>query len=457
MSSISEFISAIHESHLDNGRMVYYAAKASNLARRSEIKPVMPATPFVFEYFLYNSIYQQDWICSDAHGHLVAHGEPNKTNRKRGDEREQQRRLLDEYLLPACKENPQLLIRAFAPFQYLIDLNGEWTKIIPDDKLTEQQGKDFFAAVRTIKSMIKFKLSTVSIDDFFTQLNTCLYFVVQVRNNIFHGRKKLDDIWKENQRKRIELYHLVIQSINSLFFLTRGMSEAASDEVCHPIEIPSVPKPIRLSSMEVLELRVEGMMKPEDSELIPWANECLKPLRDAGEPSGAMFYPSAGSDIIAPVLIGLPFCSEFLFYDDGSPSGWKKVIEHLGKILGVAMDQKKSKDPKHRCDIEFEYAGTKRRIIHSRAENEQFLTSNTRLIFFFHRGDSQGEGGADQPWDGEWFARWKEMMPTGRLCAVLTDGTPYGLNPELARHLTKHESLVSTPHRQPYHCGIIRP
>jgi hypothetical protein len=454
MSSIADFIAALHASHLDNGRMVYYAAKADTSTRRSDIKPVMPATPFIFEYFLFNSIYQHDWSESDQKNELLSFPR-NKRNHISLSEAAQQEKLL-EYLKELCIKKPEIVGKAFAPFKHLVDLNGAWTKIVPDHNLDEDSGMNFFHSVQEIRDMLHSDISADALPEFFKHINVCREFVGKVRNNIFHGAKSLEKIWDVGQRRRIELYHLVIQSINSLFFLTRGMSDVAADEVCHPIKIPSLPVPIRLSSMEVLEMRVEGMMKKEDPELIPWARKLLEPLCDGKELSGAMFYPSAGRDIITPVLIGLPFCLEFYFYDDGSPSGWRKTIEHLCKILGVTMNQMKTKVPKHRCDIEFEYAGIQRRIFHVRAKNEQFLTSETRLLFFFRRGDGEGEGGSDQPWDGEWFSRWKTMIPPGRLCAVLTDGTPHGLAKELARDLTKHSTLLSTPHNEPYYCGIIR-
>jgi hypothetical protein len=454
MSSIHDFVNALHRSHLDNGRMVYYRAKANTASKRGEIEPVMPATPFIFEYFLFNSIYQHDWEESDQKNELLSLPRNKKKHiiLREGDQQEK----LIEYLKELCIKKPELIERAFAPFKHLVDLTGAWTKIVPDHNLDEDSGVIFFFSAREMQDMLRSGISVDALPTFFKHINVCREFVGKVRNNIFHGAKSLAQIWDEDQRRRIELYHLLIQSINSLFFLTRGMSEVASDEVCHPIEISSEPKPIRLSSMEVLELRVEGMLKKEDPELIPWANELLKPLRDSGEPSGAMFSPSAGADIITPVLIGLPFCTEFHFYDDGGAGEWRKAVRHLCNILGNPRGLKVPDGGKRSFEVEFEYNGIPRRIFHVKADNEKFLATSSRLVFFFHRGDSQGEGGADQPWDGEWFARWKEMIPAGRLCAVLSDGIPYGLNPELARHMTKHPTLLSTQHRGPYSCGIIR-
>ncbi len=414
----------------------------------------MPATPFIFEYFLYNSIYQYDWKRTDQNSTLLVHPR-NQNGHPRLREWEQQDKLL-EYLQERSTENPRIIQRAFAPFKFLDDLEGQWTEIDSDNILSEDDGRKFFGAVRELKAILLTGISEDVIEVFFENLKTCREFVGKVRNNIFHGAKSLSQIWSEHQRRRIELYHLLIQSLNSLFFLTREhIDSVASDRVISPVYLPSGSEKDTLLSTEILELQLEGLMKQEDSTLIAWANELLAPLRNAGEPSGALFYPSAGCDIITPFLIGLPFCSEFYFYDKGSASGWEKALKRLREILGNPSGFIVPKIPTRSFEIEFEYAGVKRRIFHRKADNEEFLKTSSRLSFFFHRGDSMGEGGADQPWDGAWFERWQKMIPEGESCAVLSDGIPYGFHKNLASRLTKHETLCRTPHSGPYHCGII--
>jgi hypothetical protein len=450
MSSIHDFVSALHQSHLDNGRMVYYAAMATHEKRNDDIEPVMPVTPFIFEYFLYNSIYQHDWIFSDTSGQLATHGQDG---RRPGREGEQQEKLINEYLKPCCDQRPELLKKAFAPFAHLVDLDGEWTKIIPDSKLDAKSGENFFNSVRNIQNMASSGISSDVVPHIFQDINTCREFVGKVRNNIFHGAKKLRDIWDIRQRQRIELYHLFIQSLNSLFFLTRGMENVASDEVFSPILIPTRnANPLVISSMKVLELFVEGMMKREDANLISWANECLKPLRNEEEPSGALFYPSAGGDIITPVLLGLPFCKEFHFYDNGGARDWARAMRHLAKLLDFTL-------PRHlerSFETRFEYGGVKRRIFHTRADNQDFLNTSSRLVFFFRRGDSNGDGGSDQRWESDLFTQWKPMIPGGELCAILTDGIPGGLADELKRKLGEPKKFPSSQRKFPYYCGIIR-
>jgi len=451
MSDLHDFVRYLHRSHLDNGRMVYYAVKAGC----GKAEPVMPATPFIFEYFLFNSIYQHNWKETDQTGNLQQHPKNHK-GFPTLKEHEQQQILLD-YLQELSQQNTEMVQRAFSPFKHLVDLNGKWTKIIPDHNLNEEAGEKFFRAVRGIQDMLQFGISVDSIPVFFKHLDDCREFVGKVRNNIFHGAKSLSQIWEDSHRRRIELYHLFIQSLNSLFFLTRdGIDKVASDNVSHAIQLPTTTeKPFFMSSMKVLELQVTGMMKQEDPELISWANEILKPLRAKNDPTGAMFYPSAGADLITPVLIGLPFCNEFHFYDKHGANGWNQALKQLGNILGNPKGFKVPPNTKRSFEMEFEFAGVPRRILRIREDNENFLKSSARLIFFFHRGDSVGEGGADQPWDSELYEQWKNKISARRLCAVLTDATPHGLHRELAYQLTQHPTLVSTRHQMPYYCGII--
>jgi len=123
--------------------MVYYAAKTGT----DKVTPLMPATPFIFEYFLFNSIYQHDWEYTDSGGRLAMF----ETRLGNGGLREweQQKKLL-KYLEERCVEKPKQIERAFAPFKHLVDLNGVWAKITPDQKLSEKDGEDLFCAVREI-------------------------------------------------------------------------------------------------------------------------------------------------------------------------------------------------------------------------------------------------------------------------------------------------------------------
>jgi hypothetical protein len=84
----------------------------------------MPVTSFVFELFLFNSLYQYDWEKSLEQGHLVLHD--SKTTQA------SQQHSLERFVKNRCMEKPWLLRRAFAPLCHIEDLDGPWTKVVPD-------------------------------------------------------------------------------------------------------------------------------------------------------------------------------------------------------------------------------------------------------------------------------------------------------------------------------------
>jgi hypothetical protein len=66
--SINSLLDILHQVHCDNSRMQYFAE--SYLYHRIS---TMPLSPFVFEYFLFNSIYQVDWRKSLDEDELIFH------------------------------------------------------------------------------------------------------------------------------------------------------------------------------------------------------------------------------------------------------------------------------------------------------------------------------------------------------------------------------------------------
>ena len=53
---VADLIDTLHAAHLDNARLHYYARGPQN-----RIISQMPLTPFIYEFFLFNSLYQIDW------------------------------------------------------------------------------------------------------------------------------------------------------------------------------------------------------------------------------------------------------------------------------------------------------------------------------------------------------------------------------------------------------------
>ncbi len=457
MENPARMIDTLHQIHLDNSKQLYLVKQ-----RMERSRAIMPATPFIFEFFLYNSIYQVDWENTEVNGHktefpvdLDENGRP-----MRWPEGKQQK-ALEKYLRKKCQQDTALLHRAFAPIGQLPDLDAPWTRIRTEDPAKAEKGEQFFKRITELRNFVNSSdlLPTRSV---FELIGECRYFVYNVRNNIFHGSKSLADLYDDNQGRRIEVYHLFLQSLVSLFFLANGRKPVAADHVQSQVTIPMLSGESRIiPASGVLELVVEGFAKPEDSRLITWAQRWLSELTFEQRPDGALFYPSAGYDIITPVIIGLPYCTDFYFYDKGetgdrrppSPrtnmafSQHVKALKKMGKLLGVS-------DRPTTEGLSFEFDGVARRIHLVQADNTDFLKNHGRLRFLFRRGDSNGEGGSDQRWDHSLFDQWQMMIPPGKSCCVLTDGEPGGVCPELRTYMEIKE-FPNAERKLPYYLGII--
>jgi hypothetical protein len=57
VDSVFEFVRILAEVHRDGTRLIHYARERNSSRERS----TMPVTPFVYKFFLYNSLYSVDW------------------------------------------------------------------------------------------------------------------------------------------------------------------------------------------------------------------------------------------------------------------------------------------------------------------------------------------------------------------------------------------------------------
>ncbi len=223
--SYQDLIEVLHRVHCDNSKNEYFARKPSDKSFRS----IMPLTPFVFEFFLYNSIYQYDWELTTTSKELTLHSEAFNEPKK-------QRSLLTfiKKRLEGQQEFQVFLVRAFKPLLLMDIPDDGWTTINPDSQIKEDDGKKFFKDIRQIQTMIKEGSVPVHRKAFFTMLRECVIFVYKVRNNIFHGTKNLQMISEENQKKRIDVYNLLLKGVTSLFFLLTGRTTTGAEIILDP-------------------------------------------------------------------------------------------------------------------------------------------------------------------------------------------------------------------------------
>ena len=409
----------------------------------------MPATSFVYEFFLYNSIYQYDWQGSLEDGQLAPwpiEGMSESTQQAR----------LEKFIRNRCRGNPSLLRRALDPIAELDDLQGTWTQVTPDVRITLDQGRSFFKKLSTLADHVRTARSGEELQPtraVFDLISGCRYFVYLIRNNIFHGSKSIGEIYEVSQRRRLEVYDLFLKCLVSLFFLAVDRTPVAADYVQLPICLAlGQGQSVNLGQNQVIDFVVNGLMKPEDSRLIPSfsriaANPVLPPSERA-----ALFYPSAGRDLITPVVLGLPYCTHFYFYDiSGPPRQHHHIQTSLRHAIGTQMEAEYI-DGEHL--LHFQVAGHHRVIHCVQRDNLDFLKRDVELLFYFHRGDSWGEGGSGQKWDTQHLNALARKIPPDSTCHIVTDGEPGGVHKGLLQVL-HHMQPPITEHNRAYYYGKL--
>ena len=140
MSKLINYIDTIHSSHIENAQSIY---QRKNVLKRSFSYDYnnnrVELSSFIYEFFIFNSLYQIDWKQSYLHQKI------KYLDRKNLTELAQQRVFLSYIKQSWCD---QQLTRVFQIFKYLRQIEGEWTKIMPDDRITIEKGEKFFNRIK---------------------------------------------------------------------------------------------------------------------------------------------------------------------------------------------------------------------------------------------------------------------------------------------------------------------
>ncbi|MBI1801549.1 MAG: hypothetical protein HYR71_07980, partial [Chloroflexi bacterium] len=204
---IRDFVERLQRVHDDNSRPDHFARYRDSGREKS----TMYVTAFVYEFFLYNTLYEIDWPLSLQEEQLKYHA--NKA--------EKEQDAFEDFLCKQSRGRDDLIVSAFAlPTE--MPVHGDWTQINPDRRIKHrQEGKKFFDDLRELQATLRRleKHPTEALhDEVFKYLRECRRFVYKVRNNIFHGSKNLGEFEDPAQHWRIEVYYRLVNSIVSLFF-----------------------------------------------------------------------------------------------------------------------------------------------------------------------------------------------------------------------------------------------
>ncbi len=208
-SNLRNFVNVLANAHRDNGRLFHFARRHGD----SQEYSTMPVTPFVYEFFLYSSLYSVDWAQSVSTGQVINLPFP-KT-----DEKTKQAKF-EAYLKGLAEKKPEVLTKAFQPLAQN-NLQDSWTTVTPDPNISLKDGEEFFKNLQALQNLIN-QASSFDLAKrrkVFAIIANCRFFIYKVRNNIFHGSKHPDELWDDNQRKRIGVYYQFLHCLISAFFM----------------------------------------------------------------------------------------------------------------------------------------------------------------------------------------------------------------------------------------------
>jgi len=427
----SNFVDVIYQVHIDNSKQQYFAQ--SDGPKTS----IMPLTPFIFEFFLFNSLYQVDWGVSVKSKDVRKFPQDDCESHKQSE--------FFKSIKKHAKKHPADLYRAFEPLSIYPSTDADWTTIKPDPNISKFDGEKFFRRIR----MLQVEIQMTNRPDEMSTSNTkvmdpikeCIRYINNIRNNIFHGSKRLGQTYDHDQKKRIEVYDLFLKGVTSLFFLAIGKQSVASDFT--PCRIYSNTEILNLT--DVWDALNKRLMKVGDSRVISQFMKEMRLPKKHPLAKSALFYPSSGSDMLTPLLLGLPYCRQFYFYDCQRARSHSRFVQFLKKVPKVEFKNHGTgtgwvkRD--NLCYLEFVYDGHQRKIFWIRSDNMEFLNVDVDLAMYFHRGDSWGEGGSGQKWDSKLLPMLATKVPRGKKAVFLTDGEPGGID----ERYVECRKMINTP------------
>ncbi|MDB4391781.1 hypothetical protein N9006_00365 [bacterium] len=407
--SPSELIEILYRMHLENSDSIYFAKKP-----RGPQLSTMPITPFVFEFFLYNSIYQIDWEATYLTNSVTFHPDEIKSS--------VQKRKLNKFIKTKSIESPAKVYRAFHPLTFLPPLTGDWTSITPDARVSQADGTDFFERIEKLKNLIldaKEPNEICTSKKLFGPLESALDYLSKVRNNIFHGSKKVAEIYEDKQRRRVEVYETFLKCYTSLFFLLvkdECQRVASDSSQCGFNSAFAVQPKSQINFSEFIrEGTKKGLMRPFDKNLISAFEQEFPPSDRHPTTKSSLVCPQTNpKDLLTALWLALPYCTQFFFFNWPSLNNlvdeFKKSIEKFladnQKVKLVTVDTQTSV-------LEFPYQEIDRSVSFSKHDELDSLIGEMELSFYFDRRESERKV-------ADWMTKLESKISQQRDCLFIT-------------------------------------
>lgn len=198
--TVDTFVSSMNALHNINIRRDYLAYDESTYEK------ITPLARFVFEFFIYNSLYRVNWERSVSR-EIVHHNSERCTE-------SQQQSAFEHFIQARIGMETTILKRAFSrPLRHNMQ-----NRLSAYFRESDQKCQRFFQDFQSLCKMPEDSLNFESPDDFFQKIENCRRFVYSVRCNLFHGRKNIQKVMDTMQAERFGVYGFFLAGLISLFF-----------------------------------------------------------------------------------------------------------------------------------------------------------------------------------------------------------------------------------------------
>ncbi len=232
---INDFLDMMCEACRDNTEMRHYAEYPNGVKRST-----MPTTSFIYNFFIYNSIYQYDWEVSLMKGRLTPWNAEQETARPLKTEKSGEsisepakQKGLEKFMRKKCAKKPELLGIAFRPLGRLSDLDGPWPMAFSDGRIPASSSAKFFKSLSDLARIVRSAMETreriiEASKSNFELIQKCRFYIYMVRNDIFYCSESPGDIMDKNRMRRLAQYDLFLKCVLSLFFLCNNRAPLPS-------------------------------------------------------------------------------------------------------------------------------------------------------------------------------------------------------------------------------------
>lgn len=195
--SIREFVEPLRGWHEAIRRNEYFSFEGRTG------RQITALTRFVFEFFIYNSLYQVDWERSGPCA-IQRHSSEMPESR--------QQEIFEDHLREIGT-------------QHQLEVRNIFTMMIRRNRLqdrSEDEGgriyRRFARSLEAIQTMLEKPDATLDVPAFFEEIRRCRKVVYEVRCNLFHGRKTMAMALEPDQERRLRAYWEFLSCLIGFFF-----------------------------------------------------------------------------------------------------------------------------------------------------------------------------------------------------------------------------------------------